>query len=73
MTRTRRAVPVYFGNVGNALISFRIVRDIRQWDGRTVGRVRNGYGAEVVVQKSAKGERWDALNGVYWSDIERQR
>lgn len=49
--------PIWMG----AGVVFRTVRHITQWDGRTVGVVRNGYGAEYVVQLTSKGGRWDAL------------
>ena len=50
-------------------VFFRTVRRIQQWDGRTVGVIRTGLGAEYVVWKSGKGNRWDALSGVSVSDL----
>jgi hypothetical protein len=55
--------PIWMG----AGVIFRTVRQIQQWEGRTVGIVRNGYGAEYVVQKA--GGRWDALEGVSITDL----
>jgi hypothetical protein len=49
---------------------FRTVRRIQQWDGRTVGVVRNGYGAEYVVQLVATAQRWDALSGVSPTELQ---
>ena len=49
--------------IGVGIIT-RTVRHIQQWDGRTVGIVRNGYGAEVVVQFVEGKNRWDVLSGV---------
>jgi hypothetical protein len=50
-------------------VVWRTVRHITQWDGRTVGIVRTGLGAEHVVYLSGKGQRWDPLMCVPCSEI----
>ncbi len=50
-------------------VEFRVVRHIRQWDGRTVGIIRNGNWGELVVQHVPTKNRWDVLSGVSATDI----
>jgi len=69
MKRTPRAEPILFTGSGGSLVVFRIVRDIREWQGLTVGIVRNGRGAEFVVKRNAVANRWDALQGISVTDI----
>jgi len=67
-TRTKGAEPVLFRNANGHQVQFRVVRDIREWNGRLVGICRNSLGAEFVVQRNVVG-RWDVLDGVSSSDI----
>lgn len=48
----------------------RTVRDIHEWDTRTVGRVRHG-GAEFVVQQHrVRQDEWEALPSLNWLDVQ---
>ena len=67
MKNEAKQQPIWMG----AGIVFRTVRRIQQWNGRTVGVVRNTLGAEYVVWKSRKGDRWDAMSGVSTTDLVR--
>ena len=51
--------PIFYPGSGTV---FRTVYDIREWDGRTIGTVKVGYGARMVVQRAQ--DRWDILDGV---------
>ena len=66
--RQMKQQPIWTG----AGVVFRTVRHITEWDGRTVGVVRNNYGAEGVVQLTGSG-RWDYLEGVHVWDIRGER
>lgn len=54
-------------DVGGSAVQ-RTVRDVRIWDGRTVGWVRH-RGAVWTVQHYPKNNHWLTLSGVNWSDV----
>jgi hypothetical protein len=46
----------------------RVVRDVQEWDGRTVGWIRHRHGEWVVQQR---GEFWEVLEGVSTRELQR--